>query len=68
MQHNPMLLDQLREIIDPQFPPRTRDDVEANLKLLVKFINARYVPRATYDKKVNGIRHKALNHRKEKDE
>lgn len=57
-----LLDNQLREILDSPATSPLANDVETKLRMLTKFINARYVPKATYDKKINGAKHKAMKH------
>lgn len=54
------LNNQLREILDPPATNPLADDFETKLRMLEKFINNRYVPKATHDKKVNGYKHREL--------
>ena len=61
MGKNTELLKQLREILEPPETSPLLNDIETKLGLLTLFINARYVPKATYDKKINGAKHKAMS-------
>ena len=56
---------QIREILTPPPTSPLVDDTETKIRMLTKFINARYVPKATYDKKINGAKHKAIADMKE---
>ncbi len=57
---NAELLKQLREILEPPDTNPLANDVDTKLRMLEKFINSRYVPKATHDKKLNGFKHREM--------